>query len=398
VRSFRVRNVNDAYHTIMRELIDGGLREKSRNGPVTVYPEPVCTTYEQPCERVLFSRARRANPFFHLFESFWMLAGRDDAAFLDRYVGDFGSRFSDYGGRLHGAYGSRWREWAYMDPEDSDPVVLFFDQIEWAVDLLLRDPTSRRAVIQMYDPSLDSTTAGVVAPKDIPCNTTIYLRMRPGGDLGELVNGTYRDNSGEPHDIIVDGYSLDLTVCCRSNDAIWGAFGANAVHFSVLLEYLAWRLDCQVGRLHQLSNNLHVYENTKHLWDPNEAFADQYGSLADILENRGIAPRSLFSGSEPVAFADELVRWLNDPSALSVIGESYSCPVFRELLIPMSRVHDLIRAKQWGTAEHILSMTPDEFDTSGGKVGGVAHDDWRLGALQWVQTRKRKDQSQEAAE
>jgi thymidylate synthase len=384
VRSFRVRNVNDAYRTIMRELIDGGQREESRAGPVTVYPEPVCTTYENPCERVLFSRARRANPFFHLFESFWMLAGRDDAAFLDRYVSDFRSRFAEDNGLLHGAYGHRWRLW-FDDFERQD-----FDQIEWAVDLLLRDQTSRRAVIQMYDPSLDSTAAGVVPPKDIPCNTTIYLRLRDAQRVPSVnTPGYFQD---------VDEKELDLTVCCRSNDAIWGAFGANAVHFSVLLEYLAWRLDCRVGRLHQLSNNLHVYDSTRHLWDPEEVFVDPYGSRGGILENRRIAPRSLFSGSEPVALADELQTWLSDPSAVRVIGESYSCPVFRELLIPMSRVHDLIRAKQWGTAEHILSMTPDEFDTSGGGIGGVSHDDWRLGALQWVQTRKRRDQGQEAAE
>jgi hypothetical protein len=52
---------------------------------------------------------------------------------------------------------------------------------------------------------------------------------------------------------------LDMTVCCRSNDLIWGAHGANAVHFSVLQEYVAARVGCEVGTMYQLSNNYHAY-------------------------------------------------------------------------------------------------------------------------------------------
>jgi thymidylate synthase len=52
---------------------------------------------------------------------------------------------------------------------------------------------------------------------------------------------------------------LDLTVLCRSNDVVWGAYGANAVHFSVLQEYLAGRIGVDVGVMYQFSNNYHGY-------------------------------------------------------------------------------------------------------------------------------------------
>lgn len=341
MRAISGRNVNTLFTIGMRELTTSGLREDSRNGPVIVYPEPVCSTYDQPCERVLFSRARRANPFFHLFESFWMLAGRDDAAFLDRYVSDFGARFAEGNGELHGAYGNRWKNW-------QGKYYGGFDQLDWAVDLLLRDPGSRRAVIQMYDPNYDSTLpTSPIIPRDIPCNTTIYLRLRS--------DGSYQN----PPDPV-----LDLTVCCRSNDAIWGAFGANAVHFSVLLEYLAFRLDARVGRLHQLSNNLHVYDATRHLYDPEEGSPDLYATGK-------VAARSLFSGALQGAFEIELGQWMEDPSNRG--DYPYDSPVFGELLTPMSRVHDAIKAKDWLEAERLTDF--------------VLHTDWSMAAYRWIETR-----------
>jgi hypothetical protein len=72
---------------------------------------------------------------------------------------------------------------------------------------------------------------------------------------------------GGPFQIQWDGLVLDLTVCCRSNDAVWGCHGANAVHFSILQEYLAARIGVGVGTLYQLSNNYHVYEDIlKKVW------------------------------------------------------------------------------------------------------------------------------------
>jgi hypothetical protein len=47
----------------------------SRAGDVLVAPHPVMSVTSIPTERVLFDPARDANPFFHLFESLWMLAG-----------------------------------------------------------------------------------------------------------------------------------------------------------------------------------------------------------------------------------------------------------------------------------------------------------------------------------
>jgi hypothetical protein len=52
---------------------------------------------------------------------------------------------------------------------------------------------------------------------------------------------------------------LDMTVTNRSNDIVWGACGANVVHFSLLLEYVAGSLGMPMGSYTQFSTNSHIY-------------------------------------------------------------------------------------------------------------------------------------------
>lgn len=233
MRVLSVRNVAEALPAGLAYLAAEGRWEATRAGRAIVAPGPVATVYTRPRERVLFSALRDANPFFHLAESLWMLAGRRDAAFLNNFVKDFGARFAEPDGIIHDAYGARWRE--HFD----------FDQLDMVVTHLSGDPGSRQAVLQMWDTDED----WVGGLKTRPCNTHAYLRVRKR-ELGPA------DGSLWKHDDV-----LDITVLCRSNDIVWGAYGANAVHFSVLQEYLAARLDLGVGTYVQFSHNYHCYED-----------------------------------------------------------------------------------------------------------------------------------------
>jgi len=218
VHSIRARNVNQAVGEAMQWLKVAGVDEDSRAGPVRVAPGPVATTYTMPTQRILFNADRDANPVFHLMESIWMLAGRQDVAFLLPY----NARMREYAeddGTIHGAYGYRWRNYWQMD------------QILELIYELREKPNSRQAVLSMWSPGADLR----VTARDRPCNTHAYFDLRGG--------------------------KLNMTVCCRSNDAIWGAYGANVVHFSVLQEVMAHSIGVPVGTYTQFSNNLHVYKN-----------------------------------------------------------------------------------------------------------------------------------------
>lgn len=212
----------------MNMLDKFGIRSESRNGPVVRMPHPVITEWAQPGNRVSFLVARDANPFFHYLESMWMLAGRQDVSFPAFYAAQI-REYSDDGVTLAGAYGYRWRNW------------FSHDQIKSVISQLRKDQSSRRIVIGMWDPNVDPDR-GEKGGKDLPCNDLIFF---------DVVNF-----SNVP---TLEKKRLNMTVCCRSNDAVWGATGANAVHFSVLLEYVSAMTGIPMGSYYQVSNNFHVY-------------------------------------------------------------------------------------------------------------------------------------------
>jgi len=220
VKVIEARNVNYALPQGIKMFMEKDalsiFSNESRAGPVRTHYGPVATIYTHPRERVLFSSVRNANPFFHFFESLWILAGQNDVEFISYFLPKF-VEYSDDGKTLHGAYGARMRNW------------LCHDQIVWIIDHLANNPNSRRAIISLFDPAEDHQDS-----KDIPCNLNIAF------DITEA--------------------QLNMTVFNRSNDMVWGAYGANAVQFSMLQELIACCLRCDVGVYTQISNNFHVYE------------------------------------------------------------------------------------------------------------------------------------------
>ena len=180
MQTLRVSNVAQALPQGLELLRREGVTLPSRNGPMVEVPYPVTTQYLNPRERVLFCPDRDANPFFHFFESLWMIAGRNDVEFVKHYSGNM-AKFSDNSVTLHGAYGFRWRNH------------FNFDQIEFLISEIKNNPTSRRLVMGMWDPKADIEGTSL----DHPCNTQIYFRIRND--------------------------AIDMTVCNRSNDVVWGA-------------------------------------------------------------------------------------------------------------------------------------------------------------------------------
>lgn len=215
-----VLNVPHLFTTALYLLRDAPT-EKSRNGPVKTLQEPVLFTVNNPRQRVLFHPKRKANPYFHVMETVWMFAGMRE---VDPLL-PFNSRMREYAddGIINGAYGHRWREHFCRD------------QVHDVIYTLKKDPYSRQAVIAMWDPPFDGPHR---ITRDRPCNTHLYFRRVHG--------------------------ALEMTVCNRSNDVVWGMAGANAVHMTYLQELIAAALNWPVGRYHVMTNNLHIYE---HHWD-----------------------------------------------------------------------------------------------------------------------------------
>lgn len=332
----------------------------SRNGEVRRLPMPVITHTTHPTRRVLFSPMRNANPFFHFMESLWMLAGRNDLPWLTHFNKRM-AEFSDDGGKTQpGAYGLRWRRyWGY-------------DQLDGIVRMLREDPSARRAVLSMWDahPAGDPHAARH-GGADVPCNTHVYFRIVKG--------------------------RLDMTVCCRSNDLWWGAHGANAVHFSVLQEYVAAACDVPVGSMYQLSNDYHLYTDVVK------------GDLIELVQDCTMhnlyitraQPTSLFLSSDDVRKFDEalpkfmdyadpdinpLYRMADDkgPVRLQRDFESTGVSAIDGIAHPMLRAWD---AQKHGKFQEAISWATN--------IGNDDNCDWRIAALQWLQRKRDRNHGRE---
>jgi len=174
-----------------------------------------------PRQRWILSRMPALNPAFAIAEVFWILAGDNNASFLN-YWNPILPRFSGAGKTYHGAYGYRLRN------------QFGFDQLERAYNILKNNPSSRQVVLQIWDPAADMpTNGGVPASTDVPCNICAIPKVRNG--------------------------KLEWLQIMRSNDVFLGV-PHNFIQFSTLQEIMAGWLDLELGSYHHISDSLHLYE------------------------------------------------------------------------------------------------------------------------------------------
>ncbi len=330
--TIEVRNVNEALPIALLHLKENGVSRDSRDGPVLEYPEPVATTYLFPEERVLFSESRDANPFFHLFEALWIIHGRNDVKFLTHFNKQM-AQYSDDGVTFHAPYGYRLRA-HFGEPG-------FHDQISIVIDKLRENPNDRQAVLQIYDTNVDLS----VKTKDVPCNDMVFLKIR--------------DNK------------LHMTVCCRSTDVLWGAYGANVVQFSMLQEYIAGNIGCFMGTYTQISDSFHVYTEK-----------DVYKKCKDIpllsdnnpYYHMGAYP--MFHEATPAEFDHDLSLMFHQYDHYGDIDATYAkfrTPFFIDVVLPMWAA--------WQT--HKSGST----DTAIAWASHIDAEDWRIACTDWLRRR-----------
>jgi thymidylate synthase len=180
---------------------------------------------ERPRARLSRSETR-GRAFSCLGEFLWYLSGDNQLDFIRYYIKDY-EKESDDGKTVYGGYGPR----------------IFcqrgHNQLENVIKLLSKQPTSRRAVIQLFDAE---DIAGKERRREIPCTCTLQFMLRDD--------------------------KLHLIVSMRSNDAFKG-LPHDIFAFTMLQEVVARTLGAEVGPYQQFVGNLHLY-------DENEVAARQY--------------------------------------------------------------------------------------------------------------------------
>lgn len=226
-------DVNHALPILARHL-GGAVKVGSRQGEMT--RERLMTHFElaNPLNRYITVPGRRASLPAQIAETMWVLAGRNDIAWLQNYLPRAGE-FSDDGETWRAGYGPRIRSWRAKEftagPGTGQSMYheRHIDQLRHVVSLLKDDPNTRRAVISLYDPAVDTAPG-----KDIACNNWLHFIARGG--------------------------ELHLHVATRSNDLWWGWSGINQFEWSVLLEIVAELTSLRVGQITYDITSLHLYE------------------------------------------------------------------------------------------------------------------------------------------
>jgi thymidylate synthase len=199
---------------------DGTVKQDSREGP-TLEILHAALSIEDPRQRWVASRNPPFNIALALAETVWIMAGRNDSAFLTYFSKEL-IKFAGDGPTFHGAYGFRLRRHFGID------------QLQRAYEALRNNPLSRQVALQIWDAAVDLPNSdGSPVSKDVPCNLAALLKVRDG--------------------------QLHWTQIMRSNDLFRG-LPYNVVQFTTLQEILSGWLGLQPGPYHHMSDSLHVYE------------------------------------------------------------------------------------------------------------------------------------------
>jgi len=320
------RNPDEGLQEVAKHLLVHGFTRNSRNGTVLAYGEPVMTEVTHPTERAVLWAKRDANPFFHVMEALWMLHGGQDVAF----VKEFNSKivnYSDDGATFNGAYGHRWRHHFGKD------------QLKLIVAALKKDPQCRRQVLSMWDGHRDLG----LQSKDLPCNTHAYVQIDAMDKLA-------------------------LTMCNRSNDLVWGAFGANVVHFTFLQEYLASALGKEMAPYRSMSANLHCY-------------LDIHEGLLRDLASRDLVPstyRSMEERERCPLMSLPVNRWQRELDMFMADTEtSFDDPFFTTVAVPMRNAWRAFKNK----------ADPQRVDAALEHVKDIGTWDWNAACATWLHRR-----------
>jgi len=263
---FNAKTADAAWSEIMRHHQAGGFSsgQGSRSGLTDeLLHAAICI--ENSRQRWISCRKPPMNIAFALVEVIWIVRGRNDSAFLNY----FNSKLPQFAGNeptYSGAYGWRLKRRFRMN------------QLHRTYETLKRNPDSRQAVLQIWDPRLDLPKSnGAPRSQDIPCNLSACLKVRNG--------------------------KLEWLQTMRSNDMFRG-LPHNIVQFTTLQEIMAGWLGVEPGAYHHLSDSLHLYR----------VDVDQIEIGASSVQNNDDLRLEKWASDRALAALEQLVEKIISPT------------------------------------------------------------------------------------
>lgn len=215
---FKADTLDDLLHQVLVELLQIEMCVEASRGKMAEIFGAILIL-QNP--RARLSRSENKGKLFSaLGEFLWYLSGSNDLDFIEYYVGERYKKESEDGQTVRSGYGERLFQY--------DGTI---DQVSNVIELLKDKPSSRRAVIQLFDAS-DLEKPYV----SIPCTCTLQFLIRNG--------------------------ELNLLVNMRSNDAYLG-LSHDVFAFTMLQEVVARTIGVDIGVYQHCVGSLHLYEDHK---------------------------------------------------------------------------------------------------------------------------------------
>jgi thymidylate synthase len=296
----KVKGINSLLVEGSRLLLKHAIKRKTRGYVCYEISEPTLISFTNPKSRIVTIKERKWNPYLPFVETLWILTGSNDITLPSSYVKSL-SNYSDDGLYMRAGYGPRIRCYNgeridYRQSLNSISECRGIDQLKYVIHSLNKESSSRRAVITVADPNKDIVDQDMnyKVTKDYPCTQNLHFLVSSG--------------------------KLDLTVHMRSNDFLWGASAVNIPNFTLIQEIIASILGLEVGCYYHVANNLHYYEDQRHL----------ISSIADVISYEidtsyhYTFPQSINKLDLELSNLYEYQEGLNDLSSTSTFSSEFS--------------------------------------------------------------------------
>jgi thymidylate synthase len=208
------------YHDLLGRILDEGVRKDDRTGTGTlsVFGHQMRFDLQDGFPLVTTKRLHLKSIVHELL---WFLKGDTNVGYLRENGVTIWDEWADQNGDLGPVYGKQWRDWETADGRH-------FDQIDNLVDLIRRDPYSRRQIVTAWNP-------GEIAKMALaPCHCLFQTQVASG--------------------------RLNLQLYQRSADIFLGV-PFNIASYALLTHMLARECGLEPGVFVWTGGDCHLYSN-----------------------------------------------------------------------------------------------------------------------------------------
>jgi thymidylate synthase len=209
-----------AYHEAMRRVLDEGVPQADRTGTGTLSVFGAQMRFDLGQGFPLLT-TKKLHLRSIIIELLWFLRGDTNVRWLQERRVSIWNEWADETGELGPVYGKQWRDWETADGRH-------IDQIAELLDLIRRDPTSRRQIVTAWNPGEIGRMALA------PCHCLFQTQVAAG--------------------------RLNLQLYQRSADLFLGV-PFNIASYALLTHMLARECGLEPGTFVWTGGDVHLYSN-----------------------------------------------------------------------------------------------------------------------------------------